>query len=51
MEQLKDIFSAFVELIEKLVGDNDALKGIIDTIKKIFGALNGNAEETPEAEA
>ena len=49
MEQLQGIFTAFVELIEKLVGDNDALKGVIDTIKKIIGSLTGAAEETPEA--
>ena len=48
MEQLQGIFAAFVEMIEKLVGDNDALKGIIDTIKKIFGALNNEPEETTE---
>ena len=49
MEQLQGIFAAFVEMIEKLVGDNDALKGVIDTIKKIVSALTGKTEETPEA--
>ena len=42
MEQLKGILNAFIELIEKLVGDNESLKGIIDTLKKYMpqGMLN-----------
>ena len=49
MEMVKGFFSALAELLEKLAGDNDALKGVIDTIKKIVSALTGKTEETPEA--
>ena len=50
MDQVKGIMAALVELIEKLVGDNDALKGIIDTVKKILGSFDDTAAEEPAAE-
>ena len=46
MEQLKGILSAFLELIEKLVGDNESLKGIIDMIKKFLGSVTEPKDET-----
>ena len=49
MEQLKGIFSALIELIEKLVGDNESLKGIIDTIKKFFAKAEEATDETAGA--
>ena len=49
MEQLKGMFSALIELIEKLVGDNESLKGIIDTIKKIFATATESKDETAGA--
>ena len=49
MDQFKGILGALIELIEKLVGDNDALKDIIDTVKKILGSFDTAAEE-PAAE-
>ena len=44
MDQLKGILGALVELIEKLVGDNESLKGIIDTVKQILGKLEVTEE-------
>lgn len=44
MDQLKGILSAFMDLIEKLVGDNESLKGIIDTVKQILGKLEVTEE-------
>ncbi|MBR6313124.1 MAG: hypothetical protein IKR49_00600 [Clostridia bacterium] len=44
MDQLKGILGALVELIEKLVGDNESLKGIIDTVKQILGKLDATEE-------
>ena len=49
MEQLKGILSAFLELIEKLVGDNESLKGIIDTLKKFFADATEATDETAGA--
>ena len=49
MEQLKGILNAFLELIEKLVGDNESLKGIIDTLKKIFATATESKDETAGA--
>lgn len=40
MEQLKGILDAFIEFIERLVGDNESLKGIFDTVRKILGQLS-----------
>ena len=49
MEQLKGILNAFLELIEKLVGDNESLKGIIDTLKKFFADATEATDETAGA--
>ena len=35
--------------IEKLVGDNESLKGIIDTLKKIFATATESKDETAGA--
>ena len=48
MDQLKGILGALIELIEKLVGDNDSLKGIIDTVKQILGKLDATEETAAE---
>ncbi len=46
MDQLKGILNTFIELIEKLVGDNESLKGIIDMIKKFLGSVTEPKDET-----
>ena len=46
MDQLKSILNTFIELIEKLVGDNESLKGIIDMIKKFLGNVTEAKDET-----
>ena len=46
MEQLQGILTAFVDFITNLVGDNESLKGIFETLKSILGQFV-KTEETP----
>ena len=49
MEIVRGIMTAFVEFIEKIAGDNEALKNVMETIKQIFSTLTNDQKE-PAAE-
>ncbi len=49
METVKGVFDALVELVGKLVSDNDQLKKILDTVKEIFAKLTDGKTENSAA--